>query len=69
MPISVLEAIREGQWDFEPEELDEGDFESTRAMPGSDEKIDLLAARALEGLPLWHPEDRLSYDDTEEALE
>ncbi len=68
VPESVLEAIRQGQWDYEPEIVDEGQYESTHALPGSREKIGTLAARALEGLPLWHPDDRQSYDDSEDAL-
>ena len=60
---SVLDAIREGQWDFEPEPVGRDDYLSTNALPGSDEKINRIAQRAVEGLPLWHPEDRQSYDD------
>ena len=67
MADSVLEAIRQGQWDFEPPAVDKQDFESTTALPGSTEKINLLAERALDGLPLWHPDDRCSYDESEEA--
>lgn len=69
MPVSVLDAIREGHWDYEPAEVKKHQFESTQALPGSEEKIGMLAARALDGLPLWHPEDRRSYDDSERALE
>ena len=65
---SVLDAIRQGQWNFEPETVESNEFDSTEALPGSDEKISALATRAEEGLPLWHPEDRRSFDDTEEAL-
>jgi hypothetical protein len=32
-------------------------------MPGSKEKIEVLASRAREGLPLWHEHDRIDYDD------
>lgn len=69
VPESVLEAIRQGNWDFEPETVKEDEFDSTHALPGSNEKINLLASRALEGLPLWHPDDRRSYDDSDEALQ
>ena len=68
MPESVLEAIRHGQWDFEPTQVEEEDYLSTAALPGSNEKITTLAERAEEGLPLWHPGDRRSYDDTDDAL-
>ncbi len=68
MPESVLDAIRQGQWDFEPEDVSENQYDSTGALPGSPEKIKELAGRAEIGLPLWHPGDRRSYDDSEEAL-
>lgn len=63
MRLSVLDAIREGLWDFEPRALEAGEFASTRAMPGTRDKLDELARRAAQGLPLWHEEDRQAYDD------
>ena len=68
MRESVLEAIRHGQWDFEPTEVNEEEYVSTAALPGSNEKITTLAERAEEGLPLWHPGDRRCYYDTDEAF-
>ena len=65
MGRSVLEAIREGLWDYEPPLLRPADYSSTRAMPGTREKIDVLAQRAEMGLPLWHDHDRMEYDDDE----
>lgn len=62
MPTSVLDAIREGQWDYEPKEIPEEKFESTEAMPGSNEKLEVLARRVKAGLPLWHGADRIDYD-------
>jgi hypothetical protein len=59
---SVLEAIQEGFWDFEPAQTPENQFESTDAMPGTDEKVRVLASRVRAGLPLWHSADR---DDME----
>lgn len=64
MRQSVLKAIQEGEWDFEPEPLQEKMYASTAAMPGSDEKVKALAKRAAEGLPLWHSKDRRTFDDT-----
>ena len=62
MPNSILEAIQLGIWDYEPP-TNQGDrFSSTEAMPGTREKLDILAARLQEGLPLWHPSDRTEYD-------
>lgn len=60
---SVLRAIKEGHWDFEPEDVAEKQFSATRAMPGTDEKLDVLAARIEAGLPLWHGGDRTEYDE------
>lgn len=68
VPESVLDAIRQGQWNFEPEDVGESQYDSTGALPGSPEKIRELADRAEEGLPLWHPGDRRSYDDSDDAL-
>ena len=68
MPESVLDAIKQGQWDFEPETVEGEDFDRTPALPGTSAKISKLAERAQDGLPLWHPNDRLSFDETEEAL-
>ena len=65
MPQSVLEAIRAGIWNFEPDELEVDKFEATKALPGTDEKLDILALRVEKGLPLWHPGDRRTYDDNE----
>ena len=62
MQKSVLDAIREGQWDFEPEDVDETRFNRTEAMPGTEAKLSVLAQRVQEGLPLWHGEDRTEYD-------
>jgi hypothetical protein len=53
-----LEAIKIGLWDFEPPEVDCGQFDSTDAMPGTKAKLDVLARRVEDGLPLWHPDDR-----------
>lgn len=58
MPDSVLEAIRQGRWDYEPPPVDGGQFSSTQAIPGSEAKLAVLAERVRCGLPLWHPADR-----------
>ena len=68
MPESVLDAIRQGQWDFEPDVVKDDDYDSTAALPGSTEKISQLATRAEEGLPLWHPGDRQCFDDSDDAF-
>lgn len=61
MPRSVLEAIKQGQWNFEPEANTQD--KATHAMPGTTEKLDVLAERLRLGLPLWNTSDRRTYDD------
>ena len=64
MPRSVLDAIRQGIWNYEPTSIQEQEeIHPTAALPGSREKINILADRLRQGLPLWHPSDRLSYDE------
>jgi hypothetical protein len=63
VPKSVLEAIKLGLWDFEPPEVEFEDFDASDAMPGTKEKLKMLAQRAQNGLPLWHIDDR---DDVED---
>jgi hypothetical protein len=63
VPHSVLDAIRQGIWNYEPTDKEREDTRPTAALPGSPEKLDILADRLRQGLPLWHPSDRLSYDD------
>lgn len=67
MPRSVLDAIKEGLWDYEPTAEQVGETPGTTAMPGTSEKLHVLAERLARGLPLWSPTDRRSYDDGEEA--
>ena len=62
MPKSVLEAIKMGIWDFEPPKVEFDKFDASNAMPGTGEKLLIMAERAKRGLPLWHIEDR---DDME----
>ena len=63
MANSVLEAIKAGIWDYEPEQAQQDEYASTEALPGSDSKLDVLANRLAHGLPLWHPEDRQTFND------
>jgi len=63
---SVLEAIKEGDWNFEPNNQQVVNLKATGALPGTTEKLDVLAERLKQGLPLWHPSDRRTYDDNEE---
>jgi hypothetical protein len=59
---NVLDAIRDGNWFFEPEDTMPERFEATGAIPGSEEKLAVLAARVRAGLPLWHESDRADYE-------
>ena len=61
---SVLDAIKMGIWDYEPENTETEEYNATAALPGTDEKLDILAQRVQDGLPLWHPRDRRNYEDT-----
>jgi len=58
VPKSVLEAIKLGQWDYEPPEVPVELYEATDAMPGTRAKLEVMAERLRAGLPLWHPLDR-----------
>ncbi len=60
---SVLEAIKQGEWGYEPEGVDEQNYASTHAMPGTNEKLSVMAARVEAGLPLWHGHDKTEYND------
>ena len=66
MSNSVLEAIKLGFWDFEPEEVSSSEYDPTQALPGSGDKLDIMAERIRRCLPLWHPSDPLSYEDLED---
>lgn len=67
MPDSVLDAIKLGLWDFEPEDKAKDEFSATEALPGSREKLDVLAERVRRGLPLWHRSDRRDCENLAEA--
>lgn len=58
---NVFEAIVEfgHDEDFAPHETE--DFVPTEAPAGSPDKLEVLARRIREGLPLWHPDDRADY--------
>ena len=60
---NVLDAIRDGDWFFEPQQVDSHHFRATSAIPGTEEKLAVLAERVRAGLPLWHDADRPDYDE------
>jgi hypothetical protein len=61
VPISVLEAVKLGLWDYEPPTVEDKKYSSTKALPGTNEKLAVLAERLKKGLPLWHPSDPRNY--------
>lgn len=63
---NVLDAIREGDWFFEPNEVDPKLYPATSAIPGTEEKLQVMAARVRAGLPLWHVRDRADYEELDE---
>ena len=67
MPRSILDAIKQGDWSFEPNGQEPVQLKRTGALPGTTEKLDVLAERLRQGLPLWHPSDRLTYEDDGDA--
>lgn len=70
MRQSVLDAIKSGDWNYEPDDAPANEiYDSTNALPGSDKKLEVLAERIQSGLPLWHPEDRLTYAVTKDDEE
>ena len=62
---NVLDAIRDGDWYFEPAEVAPTAYRATTAIPGTKEKLDILAERLSAGLPLWHESDRSDYDESD----
>lgn len=68
MPNSVLEAIKMGLWDFEPndEPRVSKEFPPTSALPGTEDKLNVLAERVRLGLPLWHDRDRLYFETVDQ---
>lgn len=65
MPKSIIDAVKQGLWDFEPNEVPSDTFEDTTEMPGTKAKLKIMAERVKLGLPLWHPTDRRELDEEE----
>lgn len=65
MSNSVLDAIKLGHWNYEPQQVDSQRYDATPALPGSVEKLEVLAERVRLGLPLWHPSDRDDWEGLE----
>jgi hypothetical protein len=58
---NVFEAILECGHDEDFVPVATEDFSATDAPAGSRKKLEILAERVKNGLPLWHPEDRCDY--------
>ena len=65
---NVFDAIMETghDEDFVPVVTDE--FCPTDAPAGSPAKVQVLAERVRKGLPLWHPEDRVSFNTAASSI-
>jgi len=59
---NVFEAILQfgHDEDFVPNE-NRDEFSPTEAPAGSNQKLEELARRVEQGMPLWHPSDRSDY--------
>ena len=66
MALSIIEAVKMGQWDYEPTSVAEREYPATEALPGTDEKLAILAERLKTGMPLWHPHDRLYWQNKDD---
>jgi len=62
MANSILEAMKMGLWDFLPHTIDYNELEASDAMPGTREKLDILAEHLRHHLPIWPVDDCLDDD-------
>ena len=58
---NVFQAITKFGHDEDFAPMETGEFEATEAPAGSLEKLEVMAARVQQGLPLWHHDDRPDY--------
>ena len=64
MTRTVFEELAEFNRDDKFEtSTNHSNFFPTAALPGSDEKVEVLKRRVNRGLPLWHDQDRRSFND------
>lgn len=58
LPLTYLFEAADRPFRMEPlDEMGFNPFAKTGAKPGSEDKVQVLAARYAAGLPLWHEED------------
>ena len=54
-------------WSDDPRDADTLSFHPTDALPGTEEKLQVIIKRLDAGLPLWHPSDRRYLPEMMEA--
>jgi hypothetical protein len=64
---SILEAVKMGLWHCLPHTVDYDELEASDAMPGTREKLDMLAEHLRRAVPVRHFDDSL--DDDRRARE
>ena len=52
MSNSILEAVKMGLWEFLPHTVDFSELEAPDSIPGSREKLDVLAEHLLRDVPV-----------------
>lgn len=62
-----FEAVQGNYLDFEPK-IEDMEFKSTDAPPGSEEKKRIMKERLDRGLPLWHDDDPTVYGSPDQDL-
>ena len=62
MANSILEAVKIGLWDFLPHMVDYDELEASDGMPGTREKLDILAEHLRRDVPIRHFDDFLDDD-------
>ena len=65
---NVFEAILKYGHDEDFDPTESSQFEPTDAPAGSPEKIEALRKRVENGLPLWHPTDRVDFSGLTGAI-
>lgn len=59
---TCLGATQQSNYELCIEPIETTDFEATDALPGSDEKREIIRKRLESRLPLWHPNDRTDFN-------
>ena len=62
MANSILEAVKMRLWDFQPLRIDYSEIEASDNMPGTREKLDILAEHLRRDAVIWDSDDRRGDD-------